>query len=157
MKIHIDGRYYDLPQEVEDRLLSQFYLLFANLYMSEIIPKALRIAVKPIARHELEKKEKALNQVGYDGKVVRPINGGDPALRFLELEIGKLRGEGKLKDVILHIQTEADAATISAFAVSIPRQGESRGFDTSGRDAWERQDSSGEVPGPGRREVVPYE
>lgn len=156
MKIHIDGKYYELPQEVEDRLLGQFYHFLAQIYVSDMVPKALRLAVKPIARHELEKQEKALNKAGYDGKLVRPVDGGDPALRLMELELGKLRGEGKLKGVILDIQTETDTSTISAFAVSIPNPSQGGGFNPTRGDQGIRQDGGGETPRSGSREIVPY-
>ena len=156
MKIHIDGRYYDLPQDVEDRLLGQLYHFFAQIYVSDFVPKPLRLAMKPLARHELESREKAMNKAGLDGKVVRPVDGGDPALRVVELELGKLRGQGKLKDVVLHIQTEADT-TISAFAVSIPNPHQAGGFDTTGGNQGERQDDRGATSGQGHREIIPYQ
>lgn len=157
MKVHINDVLYDIPQEVEDRLLSQFYHLFAHIYTSEMVPKPLRLAIKPIARHELESREKALNKAGYDGKSVRPVNGGDPALRVIELELGKLRGEGKLKDVILHVQTESESATISAFALSIPNPSEGGRLNTIGGYQGIGQDGSGETSGQSNRETVSYQ
>lgn len=156
MKLHIDGKFYELPQEVEDKLLLQFYVLLSQIYVSDAIPKGLRLAIKPLARHELEKKEKELNRAGYDGKVVRPAPGSDPALRLMELELGKLRGEGKLKDVTLYVSTETDSSTISALSLSIAGEGESGGSDTARGYIGERQDNSGEDARSSSREVVPY-
>jgi hypothetical protein len=145
MIIHIDGKDYLLPQHVEDRLLSQFYQLFAELYMSPMIPQPVRLMMKPLARKELQKQEEKLNREGLNGKAVRPVDGEDPALRFLELEVGKFRGEGKLKDVTLHIGTEGDSATISAFSISLPRPTQAGGQDTARGDIGVGKDNGGKA------------
>jgi hypothetical protein len=132
MKIHIDGKDYILTQEVEDRLLGQFYQMFVNLYSSPLVPAPLRLAIKPLARNELQKKEKELNHQGLDGRAVRPPQGTDPALWFLQLEMNKFRGEGKLRDVTLYIDTETDSSTISAFSLSVSDQSQGGGSDTPG-------------------------
>lgn len=133
-----------MPREVENRLIGQFYQLLSQIYMSEAVPKALRIAVKPVARHELVKQEKALNKAGYNGKLVRPAPGADPALRVIELELGKMQEEGKLQNVSLYISTETDSATIDNLSLSITSESEGGGsFSSAGRE-WERQDDSRE-------------
>ena len=150
MIIDLDGRLYTVPAHIEHKIVEQAYLLVLEKYMK--LDKPIRLGLKPISRHYISKMEQELNKLGKDGKQIRPKDGEDPTLHYTRLVLGTLQ-EG-LKDAILFIDTEGGGDAVAAFALSIPREGESGGSLSFGGDLGEWQDNGSEDVRPAAREVI---
>ena len=144
MLVELDGRVYTVPEEYANKLIGQLWDLAMAEY--EKVPKAYRIGGMALSRKMLYDMETSITKT--HGKeialqIARPGKGADPNKHLLWVMTRVLREA--VKSATFLIDTEVSTDTITAFAISIPRQGEAGGPLATDGDQREREDNSGQT------------
>lgn len=153
MIIDIDGKTYTIPAYIEAKILSQVEALIEEMIVKAEGP--VRFFLKNRARHEIAKMEQQLNEMGKDGKLIRPKDGADPVKHYAHLLLFGIV-QKVLSDAILLIDSEGGSNAVAAFNLSIANPSDAGGQISFGGYLGERQDNGSEVPGPGAGAIVPY-
>ena len=151
MLIELDGRTYEVPEAYQDKLISQLWELAMLEY--EKVPKAYHIGGMMLTRKILYDMETSLTKShGKEVavKIARPAKGADPNKHLLWLMSSVLREAVKSATFIIDCSESTD--TVTAFAISIPRQGETGGSVAVDGDIGQREDNSGQNA---RRQIGP--
>ena len=144
MFIELDGRTYTVPAAYQEKLIGQLWDLAMAEY--EKVPKGYRVSGMFLSRKVLYEMETSLTkEYGKEIalKIARPGKGEDPNKHLLWVMSSVLREA--VKSATFHIDSSEATDTITAFAISIPRQGEAGGSLASHGDIGERKDDSRET------------
>jgi len=144
MLVELDGRTYTVPEEYANKLISQLWELAIAEY--EKVPKGYRIGGMAIARKMLYDMETSITK--SHGKevalqIARPAKGADPNTHLLWIMTRVLREA--VKSATFTIDYEKTTDSITAFSISIPRQGASGGQVATDGDLGERENNSREI------------
>ena len=151
MLIELDGRTYEVPIEYQEKLIDQMWELAMLEY--EKVPKSYHIGGMFLARKILYDMEASLTKShGKEValKIARPTKGADPNKHLLWLMSSVLREA--IKSATFHIDTQESTDTVTAFAISIPRESATRGQVATNGDIGQREDNSGQNA---RRQIGP--
>ncbi len=145
MKIELDGKTYDLPPALEEKLLQDFWDLLAHLYESRLGDKE-KVGLMVITRGMLLKAEiEARLTAGKEAALrLRPPKKADPNLFIAELFLPQAMEA--LAHATIHIDSEGATRCITAFNLSFEGAGASGGQLGADRDAGIRQDDRAQVP-----------
>jgi hypothetical protein len=150
MIIDIDSRALTVPPEIEMKIFEQLYVMLLGMHAK--LPKERRLGLKFLARKMLADLEVEVNKTGKDGKMVRPKDGQDPAIRLASLHLATY--QECMKDAILLIDTEEGTGTVTAFNLSIRNPSQGGGSVSFSGNLGQRENDRGQISGPGVNEVV---
>ena len=144
MKLTLNGTSYDVPRQLEERMMVDLLEEGKQDYYGKI-PVAYRTMAKPFTRGILFAIEKeAIKAGGIEaGRAVRPSHGSDANLWLAQL-LAQMLLEG-LKQLELSIDADADTGTISAFHLDIKGQNQAGGQVDLDRHVGVGQDDGAEV------------
>lgn len=142
MKLNINQELIDIPQQMEEKLLTQFEEKVLEII--EKLPAAFKLAIKVFAREELKRMEDKMRPVwGVEkAKIFRPAKGESPITRLAGFMRAKL--EEGLVDAIGTIDYENNK--VSALNFSVPNQGSTGGQAIADGNERLRQDDSAQIP-----------